>query len=346
MNIAFGIIFGLLWTAGWVLAWRLRRIAPRDLPRREIKLSLIIPARNEAHNLPRLLGSLAGQSLAVSEVLVVDDGSSDETAAVARAMGATVIASAPLPDGWRGKTWACHQGALASQGDWLLFMDADTWLEPGGLARVLGFGLDGALSVVPYHAVRRSYEDFSLFFNICMAAGTVPNGLAGQVLLVSRADYQKAGGHAAVRGKILENFRLVEQFRANGVTLRCVTGHGMISFRMYPGGLSDVVEGWTKGFAAGAGGTQRGIMMLVVAWLTGLMLAPVMALVTGDWLGWGVGYAVASLQVAWLGRRLGSFGWLLLCYPLPLVFFFALFGWSAMRSGKRVTWKGRDVHAD
>jgi 4,4'-diaponeurosporenoate glycosyltransferase len=347
MNIGLLAGFVILWAAGWLLGRRFRRAEPAVGPREPLTLSVIIPARNEAHNLPRLLGSLAAQTPAPREILVVDDSSTDGTAEVAREFGATVIAPGPLPDGWRGKPWACHQGAQAAQGNWLLFMDADTWLEPGGLDRALALRPAGALSIGPYHAVRRAYEDLSVFFNVCMTAGTVPDGLAGQFLLVSRTHYQRAGGHAAVRGRILENFVLAEQFRAAGVPLRSVTGKGILSFRMYPGGFRDLVEGWTKGFAAGAGGTPRGTLALVIAWLSGLMLAPLAGVLTGEWALWGPACALGSLQVAWLGRKLGSFGWpLLLLYPVPLGFFFGLFAWSALKSGRKVTWKGREIHAD
>ena len=341
------IIFPVLWLAGWLLARRFRQAEPATNPGPAIALSIIIPARNEAHNLPSLLESFARQATPPLEILVVDDSSTDGTATIARNTGATVVDPGPLPDDWRGKTWACHQGALAARGDWLLFMDADTWFEPDGLARVLANRHPGALSIVPYHAVQRASEDFSLFFNLCMAAGTVPNGLAGQLLLVSQAHYQLAGGHAAVRGRILENFRLAEQFRAAGIPLRSMIGKGMVSFRMYPGGFRDLVEGWTKGFAAGAGGTPRGTLLLIVAWLSGLLLPPLAGILTDQWAAWGAAWLLCSLQVAWLGRRLGSFGWpLLLLFPLPLIFFFAVFAWSAARSGKRVTWKGREIHAD
>ena len=133
-------VFALLWLAGWVLAYRFRRPRSAANPGGRIELSIIIPARNEAHNLPKLLDSLKRQTVNVREILVVDDGSSDLTADIAGQMGATVIASQALPAGWRGKTWACHQGALAASGDCLLFMDADTWFEPGGLERVLALG--------------------------------------------------------------------------------------------------------------------------------------------------------------------------------------------------------------
>ena len=336
-----------LWAVGFLLLARLRRAGEAraaDIPAR---VSVVIPARNEEHNLPTLLRSLASQAVKPHEVMVVDDGSTDGTAAAARELGATVIASQPLPAGWRGKTWACHQGAQAASGDLLLFLDADTWFEPDGLARVLSGYTGGAFSVGPYHAVQKPYEDLSLFFNFNMTIGTVPGGLFGQMLLVDRESYRRVGGHEAVKGRILENFWLAEQFRAAGIPVRSVTGRGVFSFRMYPNGLGELIAGWTKGFASGAGQTPRGTLLLVVAWMTGLMLAPLGWWVTGDWLRWGAMCLLCAGQVAWFSRQVGAFrGFTALLYPVPLVFFFAVFTRSALRSGKSVSWKGREIRAD
>ena len=103
-----------------------------------MNLSIIIPARNEEQNLPVLLCSINAQTVKPPEVIVVDDGSTDRTAEVAREFGAAVIASKPLPDGWRGKTWACQQGAQAATGDLLLFLDADTWFAADNSAAESG----------------------------------------------------------------------------------------------------------------------------------------------------------------------------------------------------------------
>ena len=135
-----------------------------------------------------------------------------------------------MPDGWRGKTWACHQGAQAATGNFLFFMDADTWFEPDGFARILSDYTGGAFSVGPYHAVRKPYEELSLFFNFNMAAGTVPSGLFGQMLLVDRESYRRVGGHEAVQGRILENFWLAGQFRAAGIPVRSAMGRGVSRF--------------------------------------------------------------------------------------------------------------------
>jgi len=310
-------------------------------------VSVVIPSYNMAAYTPLTVDSVLAQDYPNVEVIVVDDGSTDRTGEVARELGANVTTSKPLPDGWRGKTWACHQGAQAATGDLLLFLDADTWFEPGGLARILSLYPGGAFSIGPYHAVRRPYEDLSLFFNLNMNLGTVPRGLFGQMLLVDRESYRRVGGHEAVKGRILENFWLAQQFAAAGLPVRSVTGRGALSFRMYPNGLCELVEGWTKGFASGAGQTPRATLFLVVAWMIGLMLAPLGGLVTGDWFGWGAVYLLCALQVGWLGRLVGAFRWhTALLYPVPLIFFFAVFARSAMRSGKTVTWKGREIRAD
>jgi 4,4'-diaponeurosporenoate glycosyltransferase len=335
-----------LWSAGFLLLGRLRPCARAGATGCPLSVSVIIPARNEEHNLPTLLRSIGSQAVKPREILVVDDGSTDRTAEVARQLGARVMASKPLPDGWRGKTWACHQGAQAATGELLLFMDADTWFEAGGLARILSGYTAGAFSVGPYHAVRKPYEQLSLFFNFNMAAGTVPNGLFGQMLLVDRDSYQRVGGHAAVKRRTLENLFLAQEFHAAGIPTRSAMGRGVLSFRMYPHGLRALIEGWTKGFASGAGRTPAGTMFIIVLWMIGLTLAPVCGLLSGDWARWGPVYLLCATQVAWFSRQLGSFRWLTgLLYPVPLVFFFAVFAWSVLRSGQRVHWKGREIRA-
>jgi len=309
-----------------------------------METSIIIPARNEEHNLPVLLRSINAQAVRPLEIIVVDDGSTDRTATVARELGATVIASQPLPDGWRGKTWACHQGAQAATGNLLLFLDADAWFETDGLSKILASYTGGAFSVGPYHAVRQPYEQLSAFFNLVMTAGTVPGGLFGQMLLVDRESYRRVGGHAAVQGRTLENFFLAALFREAGIPVHSVTGKGMLAFRMYPGGLRELIEGWTKGFASGAGQTPKARLALIVAWMIGLML-PVVLLPFTVWA--AVAYALCAAHVAWVSRQVGAFRWYtVLLYPVPLIFFFAVFTRSALRSGKQVTWKGRQIRAD
>jgi GT2 family glycosyltransferase len=140
------------WVLGWALAGRRRLLpaAPADLIP---EVSVIVPARNEATRLPRLLEALSAAPGPV-EVLVVDDGSTDGTAAVARAAGATVLSVEP-PPGWSGKAHACWAGAEAARGDVLVFVDADVEVHPNAFRRIrAAFRDDFQLD-----AVYGSYDD-------------------------------------------------------------------------------------------------------------------------------------------------------------------------------------------
>ena len=358
------VILFVCWLAGCATLARIKpcRSAKTEssLPIR--KISVIIPARNEEKNLPRLLRSLQSQPVPPDEIIVVDDASTDRTAAVAREHGATVISPPPLPEGWRGKTWACQHGADQAQNSWLLFLDADTWFEPNGLGAVRAeFSAvgGGALSVAPLHHVERLHEQFSAFFNLVMLAGTgaftalgdrlTPRGLLGQFLLIEKSAYIRVGGHAAVKERVLENFWLAEKLRAAGVPLHCRGGRKIFSFRMYPLGWREMMDGWIKGFAAGAGKTPLPLLLLVITWMSGLIMATGNLVLAKDAPVCFFVYAAYVVQIGWLLRRVGTFHWLTaIFFPAPLIFYFFIFTRSVWRAARKqsVDWKGRKIHAN
>ena len=108
-------------------------------------ISVVIPARDEAHRIGPLLDAIVGAP-GVDEVIVVDDQSSDDTAAIARRAGARVVEGAPLPDGWAGKAWALQQGIRAATAERVVTFDADTRPDPmlptALVARATGDRLD------------------------------------------------------------------------------------------------------------------------------------------------------------------------------------------------------------
>ena len=321
-------------------------------------ITIIIPARNEATNLPPLLESLRHSAIAPSQILAVDDGSTDNTSAIAIQHGATVIASAPLPAGWTGKTWACHQGALAATGDALFFLDADTYFTPTGYTRIVEHFAtlppNTALSLLPFHRTQLWYEELSLFFNILVAMGAGgfgkldPPHLFGQSLLIPRDLYNQAGGHHSVKREILENLHFSELIRtANGIPAT-LSGRGSLEMRMFPHGLTQLRESWQKAFSTGAGVTSPLVLALSIYWLAAAMLTALLlaAIHNPLWSTIATLYLLNAIQIAWYARQLGTFRWITaLLYPIPLAFYFVTFAQSIWRQTRRqpVTWRGRQL---
>jgi len=351
---------------GFLLLWRLPRPQVTGRVRQAPpSVDVIIPARNEAGRITPLLESLREQTFKPTRIFVVDDDSSDDTALIARRLGAHVLSAGPRPAGWNGKTWACWQGAHKSEGEILVFLDADTWLAQDGLEALLDTFLqrEGLLSVQPYHVTQKAYEQLSAFFNIILLMATnaftplgerlKPGGALGPCMVCSRADYMRLGGHAAVRSETLEDIPLGKRFIRAGLPVRCLVGRGVISFRMYPGGFRELVEGWSKGFGYGAFSVHLWATALTSAWITACFsistsffrqlctapLAPNML--------WRLGfYAVCAGQIAWMLRRIGRFhAWVAWLFPIPLLFF----GLVMLRSLVmtyilgQVRWKGHTI---
>lgn len=328
-------------------------------------VSVVIPARDEARTLPALLASLAGQP--VVEVLVVDDDSSDDTSAVAVAAGARVVVAARArPGDWTGKAWACQTGAEATTGELILFLDADTVLSPGSIDGLVALHdtHGGLVSVQPHHRVVRTYEQLSAYFNaVALMASAAFTGRRtarpmafGPCLLTSRDDYERVGGHHTVRGEILDDVRLARAYDRAGLPVTCVAGGGSISMRSYPGGLAQLVAGWTKNIASGASAASPLASLATVLWVCAHHVVAVGALTAafGAATGradasaalWALAWLVAALQLRAVLRAAGTFRWWTWAlFPLPLLAFDLVFARSALLTVVRrsVRWRGRAV---
>jgi len=359
------IVHLVLWILGFLFLFRISYCG-RAINRSTSypSISIIIPSRNEEHTLPNLLKSLEGQLSPEDEVIVVDDHSEDRTKAVAEKSGMRVLESLPTPEGWIGKTWACYQGAKTASGEILVFLDADTVLEDNGLKNIIETYVerDGVLSIQPYHKMRNLYEQLSAFFNIVMMAAigafTIlgnlikPIGLFGPVVAIKRQYYVDSGGHEKVKGEILEDVAFGSELQKNGVEVHCLGGKDTISFRMYPNGIKELINGWSKGFAVGAVKTSIPVLILIVAWISGSigttrsLVEAIVAANTVQIAIWGGLYILYAAQIYWMLVRIGNFKfYTALFYPVPLTFFVLVFTYSFLRIflGRSVKWKGREI---
>jgi cellulose synthase/poly-beta-1,6-N-acetylglucosamine synthase-like glycosyltransferase len=316
------------------------------------RVTVVVPARNEEAVIARCVSSLAGQA----RVLVVDDHSEDATAAAARAAGAGVVAAPPLPPGWLGKPHACWTGAQQAETEWILFVDADTWYEPGFTAALIGFAtrhrLD-AVTVFPRQACLRWFEKalveyaLGLYFTGVDAARVndpaAPDALAnGQCLLVRREAYLRAGGHAAVASAVTEDVALAALFKRCGVRFAVARAPRLAHVRMY-----DSFGALWRGFQKNsfrvlfhnprAGWRIVAATMLMTSWLP----VSALALLAGQPL---AALLPAAAAVAgwkpWYGSWRRAF-WA----PLAIYLFqgIVISAMLASLTGRGVVWKGRRV---
>lgn len=369
MLVVLSVVMAVAIISGFLMLWEIPEAAQKRKAKAIDKtISVIIPARNEASNLPKLLSSLKTQQLQPIEIIVVDDHSEDQTAQIAQQYGAQVLHPISEADGeWSGKSAACWKGAQAAEGDWLLFLDADTQFEESTsferlVATYESAGTSGILSFQPFHQIEKGYENLSVVFNIILIAGMnvftplgrkIPAaGSFGPCILVDKAEYFLTDGHKAVSDAIMDDLAIGENFRKHRLPVRCYSGRKMIQFRMYPEGLHQLIEGWTKGFGTAAQSTHLGVTALISLWISGAFVSTgglLVSLFLGQAMPVVVSFifcVIYMVQFYWQARRIGNFHFLVaLFYPLLFLFFVALFMRSLFFTKilRKVKWRGRDI---
>jgi hypothetical protein len=172
-------------------------------------------------------------------------------------------------------------------------------------------------------------------------------------MATSRSDYRLSGGHDAVAGRVVEDWFLAHCYEQARLPVSAFIGHGQIAYRMYPGGLRDMVIGFDKNFATAAGEVHWPWMLAVVLWLSGLFWAA--WCLPASLLGWPMLgdrsllsttaiYGAFALQLLWISRRVGRFPWIPLIFPVPVLFFLGVFVLAILNLERgQVQWKGRSV---
>jgi len=243
----------------------LRRLYSYPAPPAWPRCSVLVPARNEELNIGRCIKSLLDQDYPDFQVIVLDDNSTDRTWQILQEFalkypGLTLLKGTPLPDDWLGKHWACSQLAQASDGELLVFVDADTYHEPGmlrGAAAAMVNEKAALISALPRQIIVSWSEMLSIpAFYLGMLCG-VPLELTrlqrnpllfavlGQFLVFRRDAYEAAGGYAAVRNNVVDDIAIGRRVHAMGLKYKLLDGGGLVSCRMYRN-FDQVWKGLTK----------------------------------------------------------------------------------------------------
>jgi GT2 family glycosyltransferase len=317
-------------------------------------LSIIVPARNEAQNLKRLLPSLKGQHFPGQfDLIVVDDASTDDTVAVAKSYGVHLLHLAELSPGWLGKPYACHQGALNTQGEWLLFTDADTVHTPHSAADAVAYAqlhkLDGLSLQLRHETESWLMRTVLMVAFTALYSGLPPSApiLNGQYILIRRDVYESGGGFAAVRDQPLEDLAMGVHLHAHGYRLPMLAGTHVAQVRMY----SDTRRLWDGLARLGAGslrwsGPGKWITALFITGVMLPLLMSISALIQRQdrkrtlfiWAATMPGF------IPW-SQRFGGSAWGALLAPVGALFVQLAACWGLINhwTGRGIPWKNRAV---
>lgn len=251
-------------------------------------VSILIPARNEAGNLPVLLNDLLQLPARPLEILICDDHSTDATFTLAAHIAAhhphlRIFQSEMLPPGWQGKNFACYQLARQAKGRYLLFIDADVRISGTDIQRTLSLMQNlktGLLSVFPCQIMLTDGEKNTvpLMTYILLTLLPLPfvyriteqSALAaanGQYMLFEASAYRQLQPHRQVRHSAVEDIAISRYYKKQGQPVACLTGFAGISCRMYPSRTA-AIRGFARNIAAFFGGSLgvAALFWLLTSW--------------------------------------------------------------------------------
>lgn len=337
--------------------------APAPPPSRWPAVTAVVPARDEAAVIARSIGSLLAQDYpGVLRVVLVDDGSSDGTAAIAAALpGAdrlAIVPGSPPPRGWTGKLWAVAAGtdAAGATPDWLWLTDADIVHAPDTLTSLVARGEADGLAMASLMA-RLECESpaekalipaFVLFFQMLYPFARVNRpgsrmaAAAGGCMLVRRAALERAGGIAAIAHALIDDCAMGRLMKREG-PIRLSLTRRSVSVRPY-GGWGDIGAMIARSAYAQLGYSPW-LLAGTLAGLALLFVVPPLALLWGGTAAMAglLGWAAMSLAHTPMLRFYRLSPWRAPLLPLIGLFYAGATLWSAVRhwQGRGGMWKGR-----
>lgn len=338
-------------------------------------VSVCIPARNEEEVIDRCVTSALKQDYPNFEVLVLDDNSTDRTSQILSKLSGIInnlhhLNGKPKPDDWLGKPWACHQLSQQSNGDYLVFIDADVWLEEQAISKAVNaLQNSDTITVWPKQHMETFWEKliipmiyyglYSLLpakyveqnpkwlpISLRKKMGSKFAAACGQFIAFNRKAYNEIDGHTSVKQEIVEDVELSKNIKRQGLTITMFDGVDTVNCRMYRS-HRELFEGLRKNFFVGFGrNTPLFIFMATLQFI--VYVVPFLFLFSpNDQLQL---FAMLLISLFLVKRWVldVKFGWnpfMSLLQPLTILWFEVLAGrclWDHY-TGKKANWKGREV---
>lgn len=338
-------------------------------------VSICIPARNEEAIIERCVTSALKQDYMNFEVLVLDDNSIDGTTQILEKLSGIInnlhyIKGKPKPENWLGKPWVCHQLSKHAGGEYLVFIDADVWLEEQAINKAISVLQHSAtITVWPKQHLKTFWEKMiipMIYYGLysllpakyvekdprwipqSLRAKMAPKFAAacGQFIAFNRSAYDKIGGHTSVKAEIVEDVKLSRTIKRHGLSITMYDGLDTVNCRMY-NSHTEIFEGLRKNFFAGFSKNVP-LFLLMAALHFIVFVAPFLFLIVGDaqiQIFAGILIGVFYLQRWLLDLRFGWNPFISLFQPITILWFEVL-GirclWDHF-TGRKTNWKGREV---
>jgi chlorobactene glucosyltransferase len=352
-------------------------VKPAPPPSHAPLISLCIPARNEQRNIRACVEATLAQDYPNFEVIVLDDRSTDATPAILADIAAhdprlRPISGSDLPKGWAGKPHALFRASAAARGQWLCFVDADTFLSPATLSSCYAKAIEtkaDLFTIMTFQITETFWEKVVMPIVMTgLSVGFSPRKVNdpkrkdavanGQFILIKRSIYDAIGGHERIKDQIVEDKAISEQVKWNGYRLIVADGTKVAKTRMYTS-LPEMWEGWTKNIYLGLRDQPSLMMLGVVGGILALIAAlflPIWPLLGIFWYfhrgGWMAVAVLIKSLILWaaliyararVATKMNISRFYAFTIPLGSAMFAAMMLTSAWKviSGKGVTWKGR-----
>jgi len=327
-------------------------------------VSVLVPARNEELNIGNCLESLRAQTYPALEIIVLDDQSTDQTAAIVQQHirqdnRIRLISGTPLKDGWTGKNWACHQLSRQASGNYLIFTDADTTHHPDAVKNSIGWMQARSLTLLSSFSQQLTGTlteklvlpviDIFLYCSLPLwliyySKSPLLAAASGQWMVFSRESYRMLGGHQAVRHQVVEDVEFARLAKRLGGKIMAVSGIDRVYCRMYRS-AGEVWEGFTKNIF-GIMGYNTPFFIIMMSLLFICCVLPFILLASENWFLFAIAAVIVNLVVRLLLVLKLKHSWFagIILHPLGILgtILIGLNSWRSVKQGS-VSWKGRAI---